>query len=224
MRVAVIVPSYNEEEKIQATIKSLNTALPQAEIIVVDDGSRDSTGSLAVANGATVISHKFNLGKAEAVATGLGSCRAEVIALVDGDMGASAGEILPLVEAVSQGKCEMAIGRFRISQGGGLGLVRNLATWGIFILTGKKLRAPLSGQRAVTRDLLHNCLPAKGGFGLETELTLNALQKGYRVEEYLTGFVHRGTGWSFQGVRHRGRQFFHVTGALARGAWRWRQQ
>ena len=59
-------------------------------------------------------------------------------------MGPQAGEILPLIEAVVRGGCHMAVARFASSRGGGLGLVRNLARWGICLCTGVRLQAPLS--------------------------------------------------------------------------------
>lgn len=217
MRVSVMIPAYNEEAWITSTIASLRQALPGAEILVVDDGSSDATASLAAAAGATVCRHRRNRGKAEALATGLRVARGQVVAMVDGDMGECAGEIATLVKAVVQGQCDMAVARFARSRGGGVGLVRNLARGGIFCLTGTHLQAPLSGQRAATRELFLHCLPRRGGFGLETELSLNALKRGYRLREYPTAFVHQGQGWSWAGFRHRGRQFCQVLGALWRG-------
>lgn len=223
MKVSVLIPAYNEEETIEATIDSLRGALPGAELVVIDDCSSDSTAALASAREVTVLRHKRNLGKAGALDTGLKESCGQVVAMVDGDMGSCAGEISHLVEAVAGNQCDMAIALFASSRGGGVGLVRNLARWGIYLLTGSKLRAPLSGQRAATRTLLEQCLPSRGGFGLETELTLNALRRGCRIREYATGFVHKGQGWSRAGFCHRGRQFFHVLAALWRGGMQWLQ-
>jgi hypothetical protein len=223
MKVSVIIPAYNEETKIIETIDSLRQALPMAELIVVDDCSNDSTGALAAFQCVKVLSHDLNLGKAEALDTGLRNSTGEVVAMVDGDMGSCAREIAGLVSAVAFDNCDLAIAKFSSSKGGGIGLVRNLARWGIYLLYGLKLAAPLSGQRAATRELLEQCLPKKGGFGLETELTLNALSRGYRIKEYPTNFVHRGHGWKLAGFKHRGRQFIHVFRALLRGGYQWRR-
>ncbi|MGI6364827.1 MAG: glycosyltransferase family 2 protein [Bacillota bacterium] len=224
MKVSVLIPAYNEEELLGETLDSLGRALPGAELVVIDDGSQDGTELVARARQVVFARHVRNLGKAEALATGLGICAGEIIAMVDADMGPLAGEVLPLVDAVKRGECDMAIALFASSQGGGLGLVRNLARWGIFAFTGKRLQAPLSGQRAATRTLLEQCLPRGGGFGLETELTLRALRRGFAVREIPTDFVHRGDGWKLAGIRHRGRQFFHVLAALARGGFLWRRR
>lgn len=224
MRVSVLVPAYNEEELLGETLDSLSRALPGAELVVIDDGSQDGTETVARSREVVFARHARNLGKADALATGLGISSGEIIAMVDADMGSLAGEVLPLIQAVQQGKCDMAIALFASSTGGGLGLVRLLAHWGIFAFTGKRLQAPLSGQRAATRTLLEQCLPRRGGFGLETELTLRALRQGFTVQEIPTGFEHRGDGWKLAGIRHRGRQFFHVLGALGRGGFLWRQR
>lgn len=223
MKVSVLIPAYNEEETIEATIDSLRRALPGAELLVIDDCSSDSTAALASAWEVTVLRHERNLGKAGALDTGLKESCGQVVAMVDGDMGSCAGEISHLVEAVLGNQCDMAIALFASSRGGGVGLVSNLARWGIYLLTGRKLRAPLSGQRAATRTLMEQCLPRSGGFGLETELTLNALRRGCQIREYATGFVHQGQGWSRAGFCHRGRQFIDVLAALWRGGMQWRQ-
>lgn len=223
MNISVLVPAYNEAKTIGQTLDSLAAALPRSEVVVIDDGSTDGTGTVAAARGVLVIKNRRNLGKAAALARGLQVCSGEVIAMVDADMGSRAGEIRPLIEAVARGRCHMAIACFASSRGGGLGLVKNLARWGIYLCSGVRLQAPLSGQRAACRPLLEQCLPARGGYGLETELTLRALRAGYRVAEIPTGFVHRGHGWQPAGIKHRGRQFFQVLLALWRGGVRrWR--
>lgn len=221
MKVSIIVPAYNEAATILKTLAALRSALPAAELVVVDDCSKDGTARL-IKEGVKVIRHIRNTGKAGALATGLAACTGDIVAMVDADMGELAGEIAPLVEAVNQDQCDLAIALFASSRGGGLGLVRNLARWGIFLLTGARLLAPLSGQRAATRTLMEQCLPRRGGFGLETELTLRALRRGYRVQEIETGFVHLGHGWTGVGLRHRGRQFVQVLIALCRGGLTWR--
>jgi len=223
MKISVLVPAYNEASTILETLDSLSQALPGVELVVIDDCSSDGTADLAGARGIRVLRHDRNKGKAGALATGLMDCTGQIVAMVDADMGSFAKEVALLVDAVAEDKCDLAIAVFASSRGGGVGLVRNLAQWGIFLLTGTWLMAPLSGQRAATRKLMEQCLPCRGGFGLETELTIRALRSGYRVQEIATGFVHRGHGWNLTGFRHRGRQFAQVLLALGRGM-TWRQR
>lgn len=216
MKLSVLIPAFNEAARIKATLQALQQALPGAELVVVDDGSKDSTADIAKQL-APVISTGGNLGKAAALRAGLPHCNGDMIAMVDGDMGINARFIVQLLPWIAAGKWDMAVARFAHSSGGGLGLVRGLARWGIFCCTGRLLTAPLSGQRVARRPVMEQCLPTRGRFGLETEMSLHALRRGYRVVEVPTGFVHRGDGWSPRGFLHRGRQFCDVAGALWRG-------
>lgn len=223
MTVSVLVPAYNEEENIRETLTSIQSALASAEIIVIDDCSLDNTAILAEAAKVRVLRHSSNLGKAEALAWGFRESRGDIVAMVDADMGQYAGEVAKLTDAIARGQCDLAIALFAKSQGGGIGLVRGVARWGIFIITGTWLDAPLSGQRAARRELLERCLPVKGGYGLETEMTLRALRCGFRVKEVSTGFVHTGQGWTAEGFRHRRQQLVQVVSGLCRGGLLWRQ-
>lgn len=216
MKISVVIPAFNEAATVAAAIDAVKAELPEAEVVVVDDGSKDRT-SKAAAGADRLIRHLKNQGKAAAIVTGCRAASGEIIAMVDADMAWQAGEVTKLVDAVKSGQGDMAVAVFSVSQGGGLGLVRGLATWGIRFLTGRTLQAPLSGQRAAKREVLTHCLPNWGGFGLETELSIRALRRGYTVVEVPTVFVHQGHGWTPKGFRHRGRQFIHIFFALLRG-------
>ncbi|MTI94870.1 MAG: glycosyltransferase family 2 protein [Firmicutes bacterium] len=222
MRISVIVPAYNESEKITVTVSALKSTLPAAQVIVVDDCSTDDTATKVQGKGVALIRHRRNWGKTAAVCSGLARATGDVILLIDGDMGRHAREAAKLLVPIVSGGCDMVIGKFIHSAGGGFGLVRSLASYGILILTGQRLQAPLSGQRAAKREVLERCLPGTGGFGLETELTVRALKRGYVVKEVDTNFVHQGHGKTLQGFKHRGKQFLAVLGALFRGAAGWR--
>ncbi len=84
--MTVVIPAYNEEATIADTINSLwRTGYPSLEIIVVDDGSSDSTAEKAAALGARVIRHETNKGRAHAVMTGIKNARGEIVVTVDAD-------------------------------------------------------------------------------------------------------------------------------------------
>jgi glycosyltransferase involved in cell wall biosynthesis len=103
----VVIAARDEDERIVATIASIKTALPGARIIVADDGSTDSTGSLAAGAGAE-LSSVGRQGKGQAVTAALrlalsdDQAGTETVVLCDGDLAASAGELRPLVEAVDR--------------------------------------------------------------------------------------------------------------------------
>jgi glycosyltransferase involved in cell wall biosynthesis len=108
-RRVVVIAARNEEERIVATIASIKTALPGARLVVADDGSTDTTAALAAQAGAEVSAIEQR-GKGEAATAALrftlsgGQGGTETVVLCDGDLGVSAGELRPLVEAVESGR------------------------------------------------------------------------------------------------------------------------
>src|SRR5574341_2270342 len=84
--ISIVIPVYNEADnlaKLLGEIQSLK--LPQAEIIVVDDGSTDKTADIAMKAGANVVRHPYNIGNGAAVKSGIRAARGKLIVLMDGD-------------------------------------------------------------------------------------------------------------------------------------------
>ena len=84
-RVTVVLPAFNEEENIGATVRSLKELHPDFEILVVDDGSTDRTGEVARQAGARVCVHPYNIGNGAAVKTGLRNAKGDWVVLMDSD-------------------------------------------------------------------------------------------------------------------------------------------
>lgn len=220
MTVCALLPAYNEAERIAVTIGALRARPEVGEIIVLDDGSTDSTADQARAAGASLVLTKKNGGKGAALSAAYDAARdrADVFLLLDADLGASAGEAVKLLPPLACGEADMTVGMlppdpdFAASgQSGGRGFVVRLARWGIRRRTGQTFTQPLSGQRAVRREVLE----ALGGtfapgFGVEVDLTVRAIRAGFRVQEVETGFRHKVTGGDWAGLRHRARQFRDV--------------
>ena len=129
--------------------------------------------------------------------------------LCDGDLGASAARLAPLVEAVERGQCDIAVAAFSRRVGGGFGIAVGFARWAIRDLTGVETRAPLSGQRALRGATLERLLPVADGFGMETGMTVDALRAGLRLVEVEIDLEHRATARSVGGFAHRARQLAH---------------
>lgn len=213
--VSVIVPAYNEAERIAATVRALLSLPGVDEVLVVDDGSSDATAQLARRAGARVYRLPRRRGKGAALRRGVEEATRPVLAFVDADLGETAMELTRLLEPVLTGTADMTIARFpETGSKGGFGLVVTLARGGIFLLTGWRARAPLSGQRVLTRRLLEEVGGLSPGFGVEVGLTIDALRRGFRVLEIETQMAHRATGRDWRGFLHRGRQFIAVGRAL----------
>ena len=233
-RVACVIPAKDEEQRIATTVTAARR-LPGVELVIVcDDGSSDQTAAYAGASGAIVVSHRRNRGKAAAVESAVNALgvleqrdkrpEAGSLLLLDADLGESAANCSPLITPVTAGRADLTIAVLPPqvtddgTAAGGLGLVVNTATRGITELTGWTPRAPLSGQRCLTRRAFELASPLASGWGMEVGMTIDVLRAGLRVEEVEIELRHRATGRDLAGQLHRARQLRDVTRALvARG-------
>lgn len=217
--VSAVIPAFNEEAHIGQTVRSLRETGIAREILVVDDGSTDQTAAIAEAAGGLVVRLPANTGKGDALNVGAGAVGGDILLFLDADLGPTAAEAVRLVQPVLAGVCDVAIATFpRSRRKAGFGLAKGLARVGIRLLTGLRLEAPLSGQRALRREVwevIGGCAP---GFGAEVALTVDAVRAGFSVAEVPTRMSHAATGRDLAGLVHRGRQFTAVAGVLARRA------
>ncbi len=220
--ISVLIPAYNEGDTISSTVTSCLDVAGVKQVLVVDDGSDDGTAEQAKRAGAQVIRLSGNQGKGKAMNQGLAHLTEPVIALLDGDLGSSARQLEFLAQPVLEGYADLTIATFPpVKKAGGFGLVKWLAREGIRIQTGLLLKAPISGQRVMRRELLDQITPFASGYGVEVAMTIAAARGGFRVLEVPTQMSHRVTGRDWSGIRHRARQFVHVLlallGAMLRG-------
>jgi glycosyltransferase involved in cell wall biosynthesis len=209
----ILVTARNEADRLPATLHALGAAFPGTPVWVADDGSHDATMQIAQAAGATVVRSERRLGKGDAATIAargalerLQPHEDAVAVLCDGDLGASAGQLVRLVEPVRSGEADLAVAAFARRLGGGLGLAVGFARWAIDRCCGLRLQAPVSGQRALRLEALRDVLPFAAGFGMEMAMTIDAARRGYRVREIQLDLEHRATGRTLAGFVHRGRQ------------------
>lgn len=214
-RVEVVIPVRDGESRVAATVAGARAIAGVRRVVVVDDGSNDRSAEVARSAGAEVVRLAVNGGKAAAVRAGAAHCgSADVILLLDADLGATAGAAAPLLAPVVAGEADMSIGVLPgAGRRGGVGVVRRLASAGVRAGCGFRTRAPLSGQRAVRRELLDTLGPVDR-FGLEVALTIDAVRAGARVVELDITVDHAHTGRRVAGFAHRGRQGVDVLRAL----------
>lgn len=202
------------------TVRALRGAFPGASIWVGDDASEDGTAEVAMAAGAQVVSRGRPHGKggnagAAAEAALSAAPPPALVLLCDGDLGASAARLAPLVEAVVAGECDLAVAAFSRRVGGGFGVALGFAHWAIRRLCGLDTEAPISGQRALSAEALRAALPFAPGFGMEIGMTVDAVRAGFRLREYELDLEHRASGRSLGGFLHRGRQLLDFARAVA---------
>jgi glycosyltransferase involved in cell wall biosynthesis len=210
-QLAVLVAARNEADRIGATVAALRGAFPGARIWVADDASEDGTAEAAMAAGAEVVSRGRPHGKGANVSAAAEAALSvpdppRLVLLCDGDLGASAARLAPLVEAVRRGECDLAVAAFSRRVGGGFGLALGFARWAIRRRCGYVADAPISGQRAMRAEVLRAVLPFAPSYGMEIGMTVDAVRAGYKLKEYELDLEHRATGKSFAGFVHRARQ------------------
>ena len=240
-RVAAIIPCKDEAERIADTVAAVRSLPAVGRVVVVDDGSSDTTSAVARAAGAVVVRHERNRGKAAALETGLRAVRdleradaardsdsttdaalPAALLFVDGDLRETATNLGVLTPAVLDGTAAMTIATLpaQLTSGGGRGFVVRLARDGIESLTGFRPVQPLSGMRCLSPAAVEAAQPLARGWGVETALTVDVLRAGLPVLEVPCELQHRVSGSDWRGQLHRAAQFRDVFLALAARGWR----
>lgn len=181
--LTIVLPAKNESGAIGSTLRRLRDLLPQAELIVVNDGSSDRTAAIAREAGAHVIDHPYSKGNGAAIKTGARAALGDVIVFMDADGQHDPADIFPILALIEQGH-DMAVGArqdgSQASVGRGLanGFYNRLASW----MTGHKIEDLTSGFRAVRADKFREFLYLlPNGFSYPTTSTIAFFRAGYSV-------------------------------------------
>jgi glycosyltransferase involved in cell wall biosynthesis len=202
--VAVLIPCYNEELTIGTVVRSFREQLPHAKIYVFDNNSTDRTIAEAKAAGA-LISSERRQGKGYVVQSMFGRVDADIYVMVDGDGTYPAEEIHKLLAPVLADEADMVVGS-RLheqsdSQFKSLNRFGNRLFLSLVRSTFKvEITDMLSGYRVFNRNFVKGVPLFGGGFETETELTIKALERGYRIVEVPVNLTNRPSG-SFSKIR-----------------------
>lgn len=181
--LTVILPAKNEAQGLRNILPTLRQQMPDAEIIVVDDGSTDDTVSVCNAHQVKVVSHRYSMGNGAAIKTGARTAESETLIFMDADGQHRPEDIPRLLDKLSEGY-DMAVGaRIRKSQAGAHRAIANgLYNWLASWMVGQKISDLTSGFRAVKskkfRQFLY-LLP--NGFSYPTTITMSFFRAGYGV-------------------------------------------
>ncbi|MBB5014568.1 glycosyltransferase family 2 protein [Rehaibacterium terrae] len=183
MRITVILPAKNEAQGLRQILPALRQTLPEAEIIVVDDGSSDDTASVATEHGARVLGTPYSMGNGAAIKRGARAASGDVLVFMDADGQHNPADIPRLLERLQAGY-DMAVaardrhGQANLQRGLANAFYNKLASW----MTGHPIRDLTSGFRAVRadkfREFLH-LLP--NGFSYPTTITMAFFRSAYPV-------------------------------------------
>jgi glycosyltransferase involved in cell wall biosynthesis len=207
----VFVPAWNEEESLPAVLEELRGELPEADILVVDDGSTDRTAEIAEKHGAHVLSFGENRGLRGAIAAGYGYAAGRGYAYcgrVDADGQHPVTELRNLLELVRSGKCDVAVGsRFATADGDGFSReryesspARRLGTGvlrrSIGIVLDRPFHDATSGMYAVNARAMPILARPYTSGAPEVEALLRLHDEGLRVDEVPVEMRERASGES----------------------------
>jgi glycosyltransferase involved in cell wall biosynthesis len=195
MRISLILPAKNEEEGLRRTLPGIRGLLPDAEVIVVDDGSTDGTAAVARQLGATVLSSPYSMGNGAAIKRGARAATGDVLVFMDADGQHDPSLIVKLLAKLDEGY-DMVVGardssgQANLHRGLANALYNRLASW----MTGHDVLDLTSGFRCARadkfREFLH-LLP--NGFSYPTTSTMAFFRSAYPVA-YVPIPVHKRVG------------------------------
>lgn len=188
-KIAVLIPCYNEELTIEKVIKDFRKELPEADIYVYNNNSKDKTEEIAKNNGAIVV-NEYKQGKGNVVRSQFRDIEADIYVMVDGDDTYPADFVHKLIEPVENGQADMVIGD-RLSNGTYKkenkrifhDFGNNLVKKAINILFNTDLTDIMTGYRVFNKRFVKNMPVLSPKFEIETEMTLYALDKRYIIKE-----------------------------------------
>ena len=203
-KIAVVIPCYQEEKTIGKVVADFRRVLPEAEIYVYDNNSTDNTARLAQEAGAIVRKEKRQ-GKGWVVASMFDQVDADILVMVDGDDTYDANSVSALLKPILTGEADLTAAT-RLVQHEDKSF-RNFHVLGnklvcamINRIFGSEISDIFSGYRAFTREAASRIPITSRGFDVETEMTLQALYRGFIIKEVPAPYGSRPAG-SFSKLR-----------------------
>jgi len=197
IRIAVLIPCYNEEAAIAQVVRDFREALPMAEVYVYDNNSSDRTVGIAREAGAQVRSERHQ-GKGHVVRRMFADVEADIYLLVDGDATYDAASAAPMIEMLIADQLDMVVAH-RVDQAdaayrAGHRTGNWLLTSFLGMVFGRGFDDILSGYRVFSRRFIKSFPVLSDGFEIETELSVHALELAMPVAELKTPYFARPEG------------------------------
>jgi len=209
--VSIILPAKNEAENLAPLLKELTSKFNEAEILVVNDGSTDTTAQIARAAGAKVISHPYSQGNGASIKTGARSAKGDILIFMDADGQHDPADIPDLLAKLEEGY-DMVVGARRVSTHASWArrianaFYNKLAS----VMTGHKIQDLTSGFRAVRAKKFRKFLYLlPNGFSYPTTSTMAFFRSGFPVA-YIPIHAGKRQGKSHLKIIKDGTRFFII--------------
>ncbi len=198
-KIAILIPCYNEEKTIKKVVTDFKKELPNASIYVYDNNSSDNTAKIAEEAGA-IVRHEYMQGKGNVIRRMFREIDADCYLMVDGDDTYPANQAQEMCDLILEGKAEMVVGdrlsstyfteNKRMFHNFGNVLVRFLVNKTFH----SNVRDIMTGYRAFSKTFVKSFPIISGGFEIETEMTIHALDKKMKLENVLIDYRDRPIG------------------------------
>ncbi|PKQ19234.1 MAG: glycosyl transferase [Actinobacteria bacterium HGW-Actinobacteria-6] len=199
MRTVVLIPCYNEAPTISSVVKSFKALAPDIDVYVYDNNSTDETANLALEAGAIVVP-EYRQGKGFVVRSMFRDIDADCYVMVDGDDTYRADEALALCEFVAQGRADMVIGDrlsstyFEQNKRPLHGIGNRLVRFLVNRIFRSNVRDIMTGCRCFSRTFVKSFPVLSGGFQIESEMTVHALDHHFLLHEVPIDYRDRPEG------------------------------
>lgn len=205
--LSVLIPTYNERDIIERTIKRVSNAVPNAEIIVIDDGSTD--GTISVLENLNTPAFKFiksgrNRGKGSAIIGGLKHVTRPIVVQIDADLQFLPEEMPDLIKPILTGKADIVFGSRYLNpktiEKDSVSFLKKAASIATSILVSsiclKHYTDVFAGMKAWKSEVMQDIDLRINNFGYEAEIAITAKKKDYRVLEVPVTYKKRLSGES----------------------------
>ena len=197
MKIAVLLPCYNEAAAIAQTVAGFRAALPDAAIYVYDNASTDRTAEVAATAGAIVRAERMQ-GKGNVVRRMFADVEADIYVIADGDATYEAAAAPAMVARLIAEQLDMVVGArrseveaaYRRGHRFGNALLTNMLAWSF----GRSFSDILTGYRVFSRRFVKSFPVLSAGFEIETEISVHALEMRMPVAEVITAYAARPEG------------------------------
>ena len=198
-KIAVLIPCYNESKTIEKVVKDYQKALKNADIYVYDNNSSDGTDEIAKKAGA-IVCYEYRQGKGNVIRTMFRDIDADCYLMIDGDDTYPAENAKEMCDLVLSGKADMVVGDrlsstyFQENKRPFHNLGNKMVRFLINFIFKNNIKDIMTGYRAFSREFVKGFPVLSKGFEIETEMTIHAVDKNYKIVEIPVTYRDRPAG------------------------------
>lgn len=198
-KIAVLIPCYNESQTIAKVVKDYKKVLPEADIYVYDNNSKDKTAEIAKKAGA-IVKYEYRQGKGNVIRSMFRQIDADCYLMIDGDDTYPSEHAMEMCDLILEGKADMVVGDrlsstyFTENKRPFHNFGNRLVRFVINVLFNNKVKDIMTGYRAFSYEFVKTFPVLSKGFTVETEMTIHAVDKNFHLVEVPVNYRDRPEG------------------------------